>query len=81
MDYQDLTDEQKAKMAACETPDEMLALAREEGIELTDEQLEQVEGGWGGGSQRTCPFCGSDDVMRDGDLMLYTCFNCGTQFA
>ena len=25
----------------------MLALAREEGMELTDEQLEAVSGGWG----------------------------------
>lgn len=28
----------------------MLALAKEEGFELTDEELESVSGGWGGPS-------------------------------
>ena len=28
------------------SPDEILAQAKEEGIELTDEQMEQVTGGW-----------------------------------
>ena len=38
----------KAKLLGCETPEEVLALAQEEGYELTDEQLEGVSGGWGG---------------------------------
>jgi len=46
MNFDDLTDEQKAKAKACKTPEEMLALAREEGYELTDEELEGVSGGW-----------------------------------
>ena len=46
MGFDDLTEEQKAKARACKTPEEMLALAREEGYELTDEQLEGVAGGW-----------------------------------
>ena len=46
MDFEKLTDEQKAKAQACETPEEVLALAREEGYELSDEQLEAVSGGW-----------------------------------
>lgn len=46
MDFKDLTDEQKAKAKECKTPDELVALAQEEGIELTDEQLEAVSGGW-----------------------------------
>ena len=47
MNYEGLTAEQKAKARACKTPEEMLALAKEEGMELTDEQLEAVSGGWG----------------------------------
>ena len=47
MDYKDLTEEQRAKAKACETPEELLALAREEGYELSDEELEGVSGGWG----------------------------------
>ena len=34
-----LTEEQIAKVKECKTTEEMLALAKEEGIELTDEQL------------------------------------------
>ena len=46
MNYSDLTDEQKAKVSACKTPEELLALAKEEGYELSDEQLGAVSGGW-----------------------------------
>lgn len=45
MDYKDLTEEQKAKAREAKTPEEMLALAREEGMELTDEDLEAIAGG------------------------------------
>ena len=34
-----LTEEQLTKVKECKTTEEMLALAKEEGIELTDEQL------------------------------------------
>ena len=47
MEFNDLTEEQKAKALACQTPEEILALAQEEGYELTDEQLDGVAGGWG----------------------------------
>ena len=56
-----LTDEQIAKVKGCKTQEEMLALAKAEGIELTDEQLEAVSGGsciTGG----RCPQCNSDQV-------------------
>ena len=46
MDFKDLTDDQKARAQACKTPEEMLMLAQEEGVDLTDEQLESVAGGW-----------------------------------
>ena len=46
MEYKDLTDEQKARARACDTPEEVLALAREEGYELSDAELEAVSGGW-----------------------------------
>ena len=45
MDFDNLTEEQKAKALACQTPEEIFALAQEEGYELTDEQLEAVAGG------------------------------------
>lgn len=47
MNFKDLTKEQRDKARACNTPEEMLALAKEEGYELSDEQLEGISGGWG----------------------------------
>ena len=46
MDYKDLTPEQKEKALACKTPEEMLALAQEEGYDLSDGELETISGGW-----------------------------------
>ena len=40
-----LTEDQIAKVKACRSQEEMLALAKEEGIELTEEQLEAFNGG------------------------------------
>ena len=58
-----LTEEQIAKVKACKSHEELLALAKAEGIELTDEQLEVVNGG-GCTSEPSsgvkCPKCGSN---------------------
>ena len=40
-----LTEEQIAKAEACQSADEIFALAKEEGVELSEEQLEYVSGG------------------------------------
>lgn len=78
-----LTEEQIAKVKACKNSQEMLAVAREEGIELTDEQLEAVNGGCG---TTTFPFCcskcGSNQLKREpcGEFLeksRYTCSKCG----
>ena len=45
MNFEDLTPEQQEKAKACKTAEELIALAKEEGIELTDEQLEDMSGG------------------------------------
>ena len=42
-----LTDEQKKKAEAAQSPEELLAIAKECGQELTPEQLESIAGGWG----------------------------------
>jgi len=42
-----LTAEQREKIENCKTTEEILRVAQEEGIELTDEQLEAVTGGCG----------------------------------
>ena len=48
--FNKLTDDQKKKFENCKTPEELLALAKDEGFELTDDQLEALSGGasWAG---------------------------------
>ena len=40
-----LSDEMRAKIASCAIPEDILALAQDEGVELSDEQMESVAGG------------------------------------
>jgi len=40
-----LTDEQKKKVEAAQSPEELLAIAKEAGYELSPEQLESISGG------------------------------------
>lgn len=46
MDFENLTPELQEKARACKTPEDVLALAQEEGYELSNEELESVSGGW-----------------------------------
>ena len=50
-----LTDEQKKKIEAAQTPEELLALAKEAGYELTPDQLESVAGGDSSWCSIYCP--------------------------
>ena len=59
-----LTDEQIAKLRECKNHDELLNLAKQEGVELTDEQLEVISGG-GVCSSDKCPNCGSKNYTLD----------------
>ena len=54
-----LTDEQKKKIEAAKSPDELLSLAKESGYELSQEQLSQVSGG--DGSSWCTIFCPDHD--------------------
>ena len=45
MEFENLTDEQKELVKACKSPEELLALAQQEGYELSDAELEAVSGG------------------------------------
>ena len=63
MEFEDLTDEQKARAMACKTADELVALAKAEGVELSDEQLDSIAGG----DSFWCPTatsCPNYEVMR-----------------
>ena len=67
-----LSQEQINKIKSCKNQDEILALAKEEGVELTDEQLDVVSGG--ACTAMKCPFCGSKNVRFEGDR--YVCDDC-----
>ena len=45
--WSDLTPEQQEKLKACKTREELAALAKENGFELSDDVLEDVAGGGG----------------------------------
>lgn len=47
--WNELTEEKRARVRACETPDDIMALAKEEGYELSEDELEGIAGGgfWG----------------------------------
>ena len=73
------------------TPEEILARAKEEGVELTDEQLEQVAGGrWGSYSVPseitqwiTCDKCNGREIQvmpEHLDQGFVDCPGCGTRY-
>jgi len=56
VDFENLTPEQIEKAKACKTVEELIALAKAEGVELSEEQLESLSGGVAGwGVSDTCP--------------------------
>ena len=59
-----LTEEQIRKVKVCTGKGELLELAKSEGIELTDEQLEAVNGGGCNSATKptSCPRCGSTNI-------------------
>ena len=77
-----LTEEQIKKVEACKSSEEILALAKEEGVTLTDEQLEAVSGGGCIMSTVKCDKCGSKNVklIRSIERGKYECKECGNVF-
>lgn len=60
-----LSEEQIERARACKSQEELLALAKEEGIELSNEQLEAISGGCIQEEEYKgfiCPNCGSTDT-------------------
>ena len=83
-----LTEEQIYKASKCRTNEELLALAKEEGVVLTDEQLAAVSGGMCSDTEvkSVCPKCGTEvtkEAYNDSYNELYvkfTCPNCGNKW-
>ena len=87
-----LSEEQIAKVKACKNSDEILALAQKEGVELTDEQLEAVNGGFcdpDGSSINPiqCPKCHRTNTKLTGQHDVgklvwdtYYCYDCDFEY-
>ena len=67
MKFEELSPELQEKVAACKTAEEIFALAKSEGVDLSEEDLELISGGamfsegqWSGG--------GSDPEGRGGAI-------------
>ena len=78
-----LTEEQIEKVKACKNQEELLKVAKEEGIELTDEQLAAVSGGSICTETVTykirCPKCNGVNIVTKGKN-LHQCYDCWFQF-
>lgn len=79
MNLNDPSPELKEKALSCKTPEEIIRLARDEGVELTDEQLQQVTGGWGDDGNSRCIECGSTNLVYDSTLGMTICRDCGAE--
>ena len=55
MIFEDLNPEQQDKARTCKTAEDVLALAKEEGYELSDEELAAVSGGVSWSCISDCP--------------------------
>ena len=82
-----LTPEQIARAKSCKTQDELLSMAKAEGIELSDEQLEAVNGGICTSTPDfVCPACGSKNVTTKhnensiAEWYSNTCKDCGKRW-
>ena len=78
-----LSEEQIAKVKACNSAEEILALAKAEGLELTEEQLEAASGGsclHQDEPEDKCPVCGSTDVKLIAHQYL-VCSQCKHRWA
>lgn len=52
--FDNLSEETKAKVLAAKTPEEMLAVAKSEGVELSLDELDEVSGGSWSGCNKLC---------------------------
>ena len=77
MKFNKLSDEQRSKIADAKGPEEILEMAKEEGYELTQEELEAISGGGFWIEEYYCPECGSHDVGVFRNSKTGSCYSCG----
>lgn len=82
--FKSLTQDQIDKGKSCASFEELVTLAKNEGIELSDEQLEALSGGsvWDyfEDTTATCSECGGETTWRSSDPAPIVCPHCGHLF-
>ena len=79
MNFEDLKNpELQEKLKTCKNQNDLLELAREEGVELTDEEIEQISGGGVWNHPKSCPKCGKGNIYHYG--AQYYCRDCGHEW-
>ena len=75
MQFEHLSPDYVERARACKTPEELYALAKEEGMELSDAELESVSGGSWEGRVESC----SHVTCTSYDCFSFDCgeVNCG----
>lgn len=79
-----LTKEQIEKARECNNTEELLELAKAEGVELDDEQLKAITGGCGEKAVKECPMCHHTRIRvyerpfpgSSRGINVYHCENC-----
>lgn len=80
MQYEDLSTEQREMAEAAASPEEIVHLAEQQGIKLTDEELEEVVGGaWNQSDRHVFCSCGRKIKLTSAQFKRgwVTCPECG----
>ena len=80
MNYEDLSPELREEALKCKTPEEILALAKKVGRELSSDELDAIAGGEEKWQRYQCPRCLGHDVEERTSIIgnvFYECLSCG----
>lgn len=79
MNLEDLkSPELQEKLKSANTFEDLMTIANEEGVELTDEQIDQISGGGAWNHPKNCPACGKENIYHYG--AQYYCRDCGHEW-
>jgi len=80
MEYEELSEEQKEIVESVSSPEEIVHLASQQGVKLTDEELEEVSaGGWNNPDHHVYCSCGAKIKLTSAQFKRgwVTCPECG----
>ena len=80
MELKDVSPEQRERINACDSPEAIMALAKEEGYELSESEVDQISGGAWSEYGVTCPECKKVIKLSSNESQDVTCPSCGHNF-